>query len=162
MVADFGALVKGAGFYQGPVVTQNGGRFQAGNSPGAATFGEFVFGPGGVSDYVFSINDALGAAGPAPDAAGQVRGWGVVRAVRQQVGGLTTAGDFTWAADPTHRLGLALETLLNPTTGGMDVLGPMANFDPTQAYAWPVVQWAGIYTGPADVEALAASTVFDA
>src|SRR5207249_2602964 len=61
VVADYGAFVKGAGFYQNPVVTQNGGRFQAGNSPGAASFGKFVFGPGGVSDYVFAINDATGA-----------------------------------------------------------------------------------------------------
>src|SRR5213079_835035 len=67
VVADFGALVKGAGFFQNPVVTQNGGRFQAGNSPGAASFGTFAFGPGGVSDYVFAINDATGTAGPAPD-----------------------------------------------------------------------------------------------
>src|SRR4029079_15918589 len=72
VVADFGALVKGAGFYQSPVVTQNGGRDQAGNSPGAAACGSFMFGPGGVNDYVFSINDATGSVGPAPDAAGQV------------------------------------------------------------------------------------------
>ena len=34
IVADFGSLVKGAGFFQNTVLTQNGGKFQAGNSPG--------------------------------------------------------------------------------------------------------------------------------
>lgn len=49
VVADFGALVKGAGYFQSTVVTRNDGRFQAGNSPGAASFGSFAFGPGGVT-----------------------------------------------------------------------------------------------------------------
>ena len=85
MIADFGALVKGAGFYQSPVVTQNGGRFQAGNSPGAASFGAFTFGPGGVDRYVFSINDADG--GQARPVRTAVSGWGLVKAERRQVGG---------------------------------------------------------------------------
>ena len=37
IVADYGALVKGGGSYFNPVKTQNGGKFQAGNSPGVAT-----------------------------------------------------------------------------------------------------------------------------
>src|SRR5205823_6966438 len=82
VVADYGALVKGAGFYTNPVITQNGGKFQAGNSPGTASFGRFTLGPGGVSNYIFVINDATGTAGPSPDAAGHVSGWGLVQAVR--------------------------------------------------------------------------------
>src|SRR5439155_26368231 len=97
-----------------PVITQTGGRFQAGNSPGAASFGRFTFGPGGVSDYVFAINDATGTPGPAPDAAGLVSGWGLVQAVRQPVGGVTTSGDFAWTADAAHRLTVALDTLVHP------------------------------------------------
>src|SRR4029077_15223860 len=38
IIADAGALVKGAGTYNNAVKTQNGGKFQAGNSPGLATF----------------------------------------------------------------------------------------------------------------------------
>ena len=56
---------------------------------------------------------------------------------------------------------LALDTLLNPTTVGTDVAGPMADFDPTKPYSWPAVQWTGSYFGPADATALNAATAFD-
>src|SRR5207249_3338364 len=121
--------------------------------PGAASFGKFTFGPGGVSDYVFAIDDATGAAGPAPAAAGLVSGWGLVKAVRQQVGPATTGGDFAWTADSAHPLAVALDTLVNPTAVGADVAGPMAHFDPSQPYSWQAVTWAGTYTGPADAAA---------
>ncbi|HEY1379354.1 MAG TPA: autotransporter-associated beta strand repeat-containing protein, partial [Gemmataceae bacterium] len=161
LIADFGALIKGAGTYGVPVVTVNGGRFQAGNSPGRAEFGSFTFGPGGVDNYVLAINDATGTAGPSPDTAGHVSGWGLVRAVGQ-VGPTTTSGDFAWTADPAHKLTVAIDTLVNPTTAGADVPGPMDHFDPTQSYVWPAVTWAGSYAGPADAAALDAATAFDA
>jgi hypothetical protein len=37
----------------------------------------------------------------------------------------------------------------------------MANFDPTKAYAWPAVEWAGTYSGPTDAAMLDESTSFD-
>jgi hypothetical protein len=132
------------------VVTVSGGRFQAGNSPGEDAIASFAFGPGGVSDFVFSIDDATGTAGPTPDADGDVSGWSPVR-----------AGDFAWTADADHKLTVNLQTLVNPTTAGTDVPGAMANFDPTQSYSWAVVQWTGSYTGPTDVAELTAATVFD-
>jgi hypothetical protein len=161
VIADYGALVKGAGFYQNPVITQNGGKFQAGNSPGAATFGSFAFGPGGVDRYVFSINDATGSAGPSPNAQGHVSGWGLVRAVAQQLGPVNTSGDFNWTADTAHKLTVALETLVDSTSAGADVPGPMPHFDPSRSYAWPAVRWAGEYDGPHDPAALTDSTAFD-
>jgi fibronectin-binding autotransporter adhesin len=161
VIADFGSLVKGAGFYQNTVQTVNGGKFQSGNSPGQSSFGSFTFGPGGVSNYVFSINDATGSAGPAPDANGQVSGWGLVRAVQRPVGSVTTPGDFTWTADSAHRLTLALDTLVNPTTVGTDIGGLMADFDPARSYVWPAVQWTGSYSGPMDTGTLNAATTFD-
>ncbi|HEY1381796.1 MAG TPA: autotransporter-associated beta strand repeat-containing protein [Gemmataceae bacterium] len=160
LVADFGALVKGGGTYGVPVVTVNGGRFQAGNSPGSASFGAFTFGPSGVSNYVLAMNDATGDAGPTPDADGRVSGWGLVKAVRQ-IGSAVTSGNFAWAADPAHKLTVALQTLVNPTTAGNDVAGQMANFDPTKSYSWPAVTWAGTYAGPADAAALDAATAFN-
>jgi hypothetical protein len=54
-----------------------------------------------------------------------------------------------------------LDTLVNRTTVGTDVAGPMADFDPTKPYAWPAVQWTGNYSGPADAAALSAATAFD-
>jgi autotransporter-associated beta strand protein len=161
VIADFGSLVKGAGFYQNSVQTINGGKFQSGNSPGKASFGSFIFGPAGVSNYVFAIDDATGTAGPSPDANGQVSGWGLVKAVQRPVGSATTPGDFAFTADPAHQLTVALQTLVNPTTVGTDIAGPMADFDPSRPYVWPAVQWAESYSGPASAAALNAATVFD-
>jgi autotransporter-associated beta strand protein len=161
IIADYGSLVKGAGFYQNPVITQNGGRVQAGNSPGVASFGRFVFGPGGVSNYVFAIDDATGTAGPSPDAIGHVSGWGLLKAVRQSIGSMTTSGDFTWTATPTDKLTVAIDTLVNPTTVGTDMAGAMADFDPMRSYSWSAARWAGLYNGPADPEALDVATTFD-
>jgi T5SS/PEP-CTERM-associated repeat protein len=163
IIADFGSLVKGAGFFQNSVVTQNGGKFQAGNSPGAVTFGRFVLGPGGVSNYVFSIDDATGTAGPVPDTAGHVSGWGLVKAVATPLihGGLSKQGDFVWTATPTEPLSVSLETLVNPTIVGVDVPGMMDHFDPNRSYVWPAVEWSGSYTGPTDAAVLDTSTTFD-
>jgi autotransporter-associated beta strand protein len=161
IIADYGSLVKGAGFYQNPVITQNGGRLQAGNSPGVASFGRLVFGPGGVNNYVFAIDDATGSAGPSPDAIGHVSGWGMLKSLRQSIGSLTTSGDFTWTATPTSKLTVAIDTLVNPTTVGTDVAGPMADFDPNHSYLWPAAHWDGSYFGPNDVTTLNASSAFD-
>jgi autotransporter-associated beta strand protein len=161
VVADFGSLVKGAGFFQNTVVTQNGGKFQPGNSPGLASFGKFVLGPGGVDNYVFAIDDATGGAGPLPDSAGHVSGWGLVKAI-SGVGGLTTMpGDFVWTATAADKLTFAIQTLLNPTTVGVDVPGLMDHFDPSRSYQWPAVEWTGSYSGPADDGTLDAATAFD-
>jgi autotransporter-associated beta strand protein len=163
VVADFGALVKGAGFFQNSVQTINGGKFQAGNSPGAATFGRFVFGPGGVARYVFAIDDATGVAGPTPDALGHVSGWGLVRVDAPPVthGGLNKNGDFTWTATAADKLVISIETLLNPTTVGLDAPGPMDHFDATRPYLWPAVEWSGTYAGPTDAATLDAATAFE-
>jgi fibronectin-binding autotransporter adhesin len=161
IIADFGAVVKGAGYFQNPVITQNGGKFQAGNSPGSAAFGNFVFGPGGVNNYVFAIDDATGTAGPSPDALGHVSGWGLVKAIQLSVGSMTSGGNFAWTATPTAPLTVAIDTLINPTTVGTDVAGPMADFDPTRAYSWVAAQWTGTYSGPTAVATLDAATSFD-
>jgi autotransporter-associated beta strand protein len=161
IIVDYGAFLKGAGTYQNSVKTQNGGRFQAGNSPGAATLGNFVFGPGGVNNYVFAIDNAIGQAGPVPDANNQVSGWGLVKTGIWARRTGVTSGDFAWTADASIKVTVALDTLVNPTTAGTDIPGLMANFDPTRAYSWPAVQWAGAYSGPTDATALDAATVFD-
>ena len=161
IIVDYGALYKGAGFTGVSIVTQNGGRVQAGNSPGGASYGQFVFGPGGVSNYIFNINDATGAAGPTPDAAGHVSGWGLVSAIKQAVGSVMTSGNFSWTASPGAPVNVAIDTLLNPTMVGNDVPGAMANFNPYQSYSWPAAEWAGTYAGPTSVAALDASTTFD-
>jgi autotransporter-associated beta strand protein len=162
IIADFGSLVKGAGFYQNSVQTVNGGKFQSGNSPGQASFGSFTFGPGGVSNYIFDINNAIGTAGPKPDANGQVSGWGLVKAVQTTTtNGTNTPGNFSWTATAANKLSVSLDTLVNPTTSGTDPIGLMANFDPTRPYSWLAASWSGSYSGPTDPAALNASTAFD-
>jgi autotransporter-associated beta strand protein len=161
IVADYGALVKGGGFYQYDVITQNGGKFQPGNSPGAASFGRFVFGPGGVNNYIFDINDATGTAGSTAGANTPARGWGLVKAVQQSILGTTSQGNFNWTATPVAPLTVNLDTLLIATTDGDDVPGPMADFDPTRPYSWLAAQWSGTYSGPTDATTLDAATSFD-
>jgi fibronectin-binding autotransporter adhesin len=161
VIVDFGALYKGAGTNFVNVITQNGGKVQAGNSPGTMGFGRFVFGPGGVNNYVFAIDDATGTAGPSPDALGHVSGWGLVNAVKAQFGTTTSSGDFVWTATPNGKLTIAIDTLVNPTTVGADVAGPMDHFNPNNAYSWPAANWAGSYFGPADAAALDGATSFD-
>jgi autotransporter-associated beta strand protein len=161
VIVDYGALYKGAGNNFVPVITQNGGRVQAGNSPGSMGFGRFVFGPGGVNNYVFSIDDATGTAGPSPDALGQVSGWGLVNAVKASFGSITSSGDFLWTATPSNKLTFAIDTLVNPTMVGIDVPGMMDHFDPAQSYSWPAAHWAGTYSGPTDAATLDAATSFD-
>jgi autotransporter-associated beta strand protein len=160
LIADYGATIKGAGAFQFTPVTQNGGKFSPGNSPGATSFGEFKVGAGGVSNYVFQIDDATGTAGPTPDGQGHVSGWGLANAV-QQIGPVPTSGDFVWAADSAHPLAVAIDTLVNPTTVGTDIAGPMAHFDPTQPYSWTAVEWTGSYNGPTSAAVLNASTAFE-
>src|ERR1700729_3366870 len=77
------------------------------------------------------------------------------------MGSVTSSGDFTWTATPADKLIVALDTLVNPTTVGTDVAGPMADFHPSHAYVWPAVQWTGTYSGPTDVATLNADTAFD-
>ena len=117
-----------------------------------------MFGPGGVNNYVFDINDAIGTAGANSNA----NGWGLVKAVQQSVlGTATSSGNFTWTATPTAKLTVAIDTLVNSTTVDTDVAGPMAHFDPSQSYTWPAVRWAGTYSGPTDAATLTADTAFD-
>jgi autotransporter-associated beta strand protein len=167
IVADYGSLVKGAGFYQNSVQTVNGGKFQSGNSPGQASFGSFTFGPGGVTNYQWQINDpgpsptfpsAPGIAGGTSSVTGSPDfGWSLIKAIK--VG--PSPGNFTWTAMAASPLTVILQTLTGQTTVGNDVLGPMQKFDNSHAYSWQFVTWAGNYTGPTDSATLNSETIFD-
>jgi autotransporter-associated beta strand protein len=166
IVADYGALVKGAGVFQSAVITQNGGKFQAGNSPGKATFGSLTLGPGGTQNFNWQINNATGVAGPSADANGQVSGWSLLSAEKQidPLTGQLSSGDLTWTATstPGNQFNLSLQTLANPTTVGQDVQGSMANFDGLQGnYSWKFISWQGNYSGPTNDFALGATVLID-
>jgi autotransporter-associated beta strand protein len=188
VVADYGSLVKGAGFYQPLPRTINGGTFVAGNSPGHATTGTIVLGgpndPNqGLSDFTWQINNAgpsstypsaTGVSGPSANAARQVSGWGTLLAVAG-TSPLATNGNFQWDATPSDKLTIHLETLLAPNdasgnssaTGGYGSAGNMtpglmSDFDPSKSYSWRLFAYAGSYTGPTDTASLDASTNLDA
>jgi T5SS/PEP-CTERM-associated repeat protein len=160
IVADYGALVKGAGYFQNSVVTINGGKFQAGNSPGHSIFGSLTIGPGGLSNFGWQINNATVAAGPSADLNNQVSGWSLVSAAKVRP---TDTGNLTWSATstPGNQFSFSLQTLLNPTTVGNDVQGAMANFNPNQQFTWKVFDWTGTYTGPTDDSSLTATVLLD-
>ena len=187
IVADFGAVVKGAGFYQTIPQTINGGTFSTGNSPGGATAGAIVLGgpndPNlGLSNYTWQINDAgpsstfptaTGTAGPTANAAKQVSGWGLLTSVAG-TSPVVTTGNFDWDATPTDKLTIHLTTLLAPNDvngnagagggygqTGDNTAGLMSDFDPTKSYVWKLFAYQGTYTGPTDTATLDASTVID-
>ena len=56
-----------------PIVTQNGGKIQAGNSPGISQFGSLVIGPGAINNFGWQINDA-GPSTTFPNAPGKAGG----------------------------------------------------------------------------------------
>jgi fibronectin-binding autotransporter adhesin len=170
VIADYGALVKGAGTFANAVVTQNGGKFQAGNSPGIARFGQLVLGPGGTQAFNWQINNATGVPGPPPDANNQVSGWGLLSSEKlvDPFTGLTSTGDLTWTSTTAAgtQFNMALQTLINPITVGQDTQGAMANFNasnpPGGQYLWKFVSWQGTYTGPTGDAALSNTVLFDA
>ena len=117
VVVDYGGRAKGAGYYH-DVVTQNGGVFSPGNSPGSTPVGTARVAPGGILDI--AIDSADGTAGAAP-------GWGLVKAV----------SGLRLYATPTHPQIITLTTEL---PGDTDTPGPMADFDPTEPERWEVVR----------------------
>jgi T5SS/PEP-CTERM-associated repeat protein len=166
VIADYGALVKGAGTYQSAVITQNGGKFQVGNSPGISRAESLILGPGGTSAFNWQINNATGTAGPTPDANNQVSGWSLlsVEKLIDPFTGQLSSGDLNWTATSVAgtQFNMSLQTLINPITVGQDTQGAMANFNNLQPYAWKFVSWQGTYTGPTDDAALSATVLFDA
>src|SRR5262249_31716931 len=103
LIVDYCAVLKGAGGDAGVnIVTQNGGQFRTGNSPGVATNLNLTFGPGAISNIAFQVNDAgpssrnpaaPGVAGPAADVNNQVSGWSLNN-VATKSGPVTGPGTF--------------------------------------------------------------------
>ena len=164
IIVDYGSLYKGAGFTGVNIVTQNGGRVQAGNSPGFANNAALTIGPGGLGAFNWEINNATGVGGPPADVNNQVSGWSQERAIIiNQGGGHFSTGNLTWTATSTagNQFQMALFTLMNPSTVGQENYGPMANFNPAQPYDWSFLTYAGTYSGPTDSATLTADTLLD-
>jgi autotransporter-associated beta strand protein len=174
VIVDYNALYKGAGTNFVPIVTQNGGRVQAGNSPGKFPNSELTLGPGGIGTFTWQINDAgpsashpsaPGVAGPSPDVNNQVSGWSLILSnkVFNPLTGTLSTGDLHWTASPVagNQFQLALQTLINPTPVSTDNPGPMSDFDPAINFSWPLITWQGTFFGPATSAELTADTLLD-
>jgi autotransporter-associated beta strand protein len=121
ITVDFGGSVKGAGIF-GNVVTQNGGLYAPGNSPGSATTNQYNLNGGGALE--FEVSNATGTAGGAS-------GWDLVVIAPTQFNLLSGVVELT--ATPDNRYTIFLASRLD---SGDRAAGPAANFNPTQAYAW--------------------------
>jgi fibronectin-binding autotransporter adhesin len=177
VIVDYNGLYKGAGTNFVPIITQNGGRVQAGNSPGQFNNSELKLGPGGVQTFTWQINDggkstsfpnAPGVAGPSPlppPAPQTVSGWSLILSTKQidPLTGQLSTGDLHWLASPGagNQFQLALQTLINPTPVGTDNPGPMSDFDPNINFSWPLITWQGTFFGPATSAELTADTLLD-
>jgi autotransporter-associated beta strand protein len=129
VVVDYGGRAKGSGYYE-DVITQNGGVFSPGNSPGSTPVGTARVAPGGMLDIAIDATSRDGGqAGVSP-------GWGLVKAVN--------ALRIYGTAETPQVVMLTTEL-----PGDTDTPGPMANFDPTQADQWEIMRMepgAGLYT----------------
>jgi hypothetical protein len=152
-----------------PAVAQvvSSGKSQSHDAPGSSSFGSFTFGPGGVTNYLWQIDDpgsnqlfpsAPGVAGVTSSVTGQPDfGWSLIKAIK--VG--STSGNFNWTATTSNPLTIIMQTLTGQTTVGNDVLGPMQNWDPSLYFVWPILTWQGNYNGPTDFLTLNSEIIFD-
>jgi hypothetical protein len=123
-VADYGALVKGTGPYSA-VLTQNGGQYLPGNSPGTSQVGQFFVNGGG--NLIFEITDAGPSASfpSAPGTAGANPGWGLTQ--------IFSSLEFT--ATPSNKFNIDMRTQLAPPAAP-NTPGQMSSFDQNRAYSW--------------------------
>jgi hypothetical protein len=141
---------------------------------GIVHFGQITVGPTGLDNLGWQIDNAQGVPGPVPDSNNQVSGWTIIRVEKQKP---TDTGNLIWAATsaPGSQFNMALQTLLNPTTVGNDIQGPMDGFhhqigstnnppngnDGDQTFFWPLFSWTGTYSGPTDDTSLTSTVLLD-
>ena len=168
IIADFGSLVKGAGTFANPVITQNGGKFQAGNCPGIGHFGHLVLGPGRHAGLQLADQQRHRGGRPARRMpTDQVSGWSLISAGedRRPVTGQT---EHRGPDLDGHQLaGTAVQHVVadadQPDTVGPGQPGrrwPTSTH--SMQYVWKFVSWQGNYTGPTDDATLTATVLFDA
>lgn len=122
LIVESGGMAKGTGLY-GSVLTQNGGRFSPGSSPGTAFTSQFNVSGGGT--FLFEIADATGTAGARA-------GWDRVR-VEPSLFASSPRLNFT--ATPTDTFIIQIVSLLN--SGDYNTPGLADHFDPHRSYSWP-------------------------
>ncbi len=122
IVVDYLGKVKGTGTF-GSVVTQNGGIFAPGASPGTATTNKYNVNGGGILE--FEVSNATGIAG-------NLSGWDLV--VVQPTEFNPAAGVVDITATAASRYSILLSSRLD--FGDRIAPGAAANFNPSQPYAW--------------------------
>jgi autotransporter-associated beta strand protein len=125
VVANYGSRVSGTGTF-GTVTTINGGVFAPGSSPGTATTNDLPVNGGGTLE--FEISNAAGTAG-------QLSGWDLI--VAQPTVFSPTSATVRLTATAGNKYTVRVASRLD--SGDRNTAGPAANFDPTQPYAWKLV-----------------------
>jgi hypothetical protein len=114
--------MQGTGIFQG-ILTQNGGVFAPGSSPGTATSGAFTVNGGGI--YEWELSNAAGTEGA-------LSGWDLVNVVPTIFN--PTSATLAFTATPSSKYVVRLATRLD--SGDRNTPGAAANFNPNQSYAW--------------------------
>jgi autotransporter-associated beta strand protein len=124
---DYGARFAAVtGSVDANIVTQNGGVYAPGSSPGTGTSSAFNVNGGGV--YEFELSNATGTAGA-------LSGWDTVNV--QPTVFSPTSGTLNLSATPANKYTVRVATRLN--SGSYSTPGAAANFDPNQPYAWKFI-----------------------
>ena len=125
VVVDFGGKVQGPGTFHS-VITENGGVYSPGNSPGPANLSSFPVNGGGT--FEFDISDATGTAG-------NVDGWDMATVAPNLFS--PTSAQILLSATAANPYTVDIDSLLNDGAG--KTAGNAADFDPTQGYAWKFI-----------------------
>jgi len=124
LVVDFGGLVKGSGTYTS-ILTQNGGAFSPGASPGQGDTSNFNVNSGGT--YRFEIANAIGTQG-------QHDGWDITY-VRPNTFVADSTLNFTALTATKYNIEIvSLFNGLNYNTPGL-----VSNFNPNNTYMWKFI-----------------------
>ena len=124
-MVDFGGVAKGTGTYVS-VITQNGGIFSPGSSPGAASTANFTLNGGGT--FQFEIANATGTAG-------QLSGWDLLNVEANTTFNVSPKTSFT--ATPANQYNVSIVSLLD--SGDHNTPGLASNFDPHKPYSWKFI-----------------------
>ena len=125
VVVNFGGRVHGTGTFHS-VLTENGGVYSPGNSPGPANLSSFPVNGGGTFD--FELSDATGSAGT-------VDGWDMATVAPNIYS--PSSAQILLSATAANPYTVDIDSRLNDGAG--KTAGAAADFDPTQGYAWKFI-----------------------
>ena len=125
VVVNFGGRVQGPGTFHS-VLTENGGVYSPGNSPGSANLSSFSINGGGT--FEFEIANATGTAGI-------VTGWDMATVAPNIYS--PSGAQILLSATAANPYTVDIDSRLNDGQG--ETAGAAGDFDPTKGYAWKFI-----------------------